>query len=117
MFTASEAAGTRALGTSAGAGLGGDLLDRTRKAKLVDGAQQFEGVMLEEMLKPLHFGAAPDADGGEVTGAAGTIADFATEAMARALASKGGLGIARQIIQQVSREDEQLKQRSGGTKV
>ena len=88
-----------------------------RHAKLVDSAQQFEGVMLEEMLKPMHFGAPPDADGEESTGAQATVASFGTEAMAHALAMKGGFGIAQRIIRQVSAEDESLKLRSGGTKV
>lgn len=77
--------------------------DRER-AKLVDGARQFEGMMLQEMLKPLHFGEAEAAEDGSGGGAGDTIRGFATEAFAKAIAAKGGFGIAEQIVRQVEAE-------------
>ena len=86
--------------------------------KLVDGARQFEAMMLEQMLKPLSFGGSPDDPGGESEGgAAGTIRGFGTEAVAKAVAIGGGFGLARQIVRQVTAEHESAQQRTGGTKV
>ena len=85
-------------------------------AKLKDGAQQFEAMLLGEMLKPLHFGAA----GGEAEAddsATGTVESFGIEALSKAIAHGGGFGIAHQIIRQVSAEREQRQGSSGGTKV
>ena len=63
--------------------------------------------MLGEMLKGLKFGGSAEtaADGEETTGAAGTIQSYGTEALAKAIASGGGFGLARQIIRQVTEED------------
>ena len=41
-----------------------DPADGRQKSKLVDGARQFEAMMLEQMLKPLHFCDSPDEAGG-----------------------------------------------------
>lgn len=82
------------------------------KSKLADGAHQFEAMMIEGMLKPLHFGGAPGsldtADGGDPDessdAAADVVRSFGTEALARAIAHGGGFGLATQIIRQVSHE-------------
>ena len=87
-------------------------------AKLKDGARQFEAMMLGEMLKPLHFGGAADADGeGGDDKAGGTIESFGTEALTKAIASGGGFGIARQILRQVTAERDARQAGGGGTKV
>lgn len=79
--------------------------DKRQLAKLVDGARQFEAMMLEQLLKPLNFGESPDAGGEESSGGAGgTIRGFGTEAIAKAIAGKGGFGMAEQIIRQVTSE-------------
>lgn len=86
--------------------------------KLVDGARQFEAMMLEQMLKPMHFGASPDKAGDEdAAGSNDTLSGFGTAAVARALAGGGGFGLARQIIRQVSAEHEARAAEQGGTKV
>ena len=79
-----------------------------RMAKLADGAHQFEAMMLEQMLKPLKFGAAPGSgsDDDSNDSAADTVAGFGTEALARSIASHGGFGIAQQVIRQVTHEDQ-----------
>ena len=64
-------------------------------------------MLLQEMLKPLQFGAGPDEGGEESAGgAADTVRGFGTEAIAKAIASGGGFGIARQIVRQVGAEEE-----------
>ena len=85
--------------------------------KLVDGARQFEAMMLQEMLKPLDFGSSPE-EGGEHQGGAGeSLRGFGMEAMAKAIATRGGFGVAREIIRQVTAEHEAAEQKKGGTKV
>jgi flagellar protein FlgJ len=77
--------------------------------KLTDAAQQFEGMLLQEMLKPMKehgFAQEEGEDDGDKDGGgfADTLSSFGTEAMATAIAKGGGLGIARQVIEQVERE-------------
>ncbi|QNI35433.1 hypothetical protein [Edaphobacter albus] len=76
--------------------------------KLVDAAQQFEGMLLQELLKPMrsndeqnYWSGNTDADSG-----ADTINSFGVEAVATAISKSGGLGIARKVIQQVISEHE-----------
>jgi Rod binding domain-containing protein len=79
----------------------------SNRAKLAEAAQQFEGMLLEEMLKPMRTGNSDGAwsteeqssDSGE-----DTINSFGVEAVATAIAKGGGLGIARQVVQQVTAE-------------
>lgn len=93
---------------------------RTVNPKLVNAAQQFESMMLQEMLKPMR--SSEDSWGGDdgksSDSSMDTISSFGTEAVATAISKAGGLGIARQVIQQVSREYQQDEQKeSHGTKV
>jgi flagellar protein FlgJ len=80
-------------------------LDAQKQAKLVDAAQQFEAMMLQEMLKPMR--GEQDSWGGEEKSddsASGTISSFGTEAFAKAISKGGGFGIAKQVISQVNAE-------------
>jgi flagellar protein FlgJ len=70
-----------------------------RHAKLLAAAQQFEGVMLSELMKPLSKSASIDGD--EAEGAAGTMQSYGVEAMAGALAKSGALGFAKRIVASV----------------
>ena len=83
-------------------------LDVQKQAKLVDAAQQFEAMMLQEMLKPMCGGK--DSWGGEENtdsdSASDTITSFGTEAFAKAISKGGGFGIAKQVISQVKLEHE-----------
>ena len=93
-----------------------------QKAKLVDASQQFEAMMLGEMLKPLQFGASPDAGADESGGGAGdTIRGIANDALGKALAQHGGVGIARSVLAQVQAEGDarhkSVEQKETGTKV
>ena len=74
-------------------------------AKLVDAAQQFEGMLMQELLKPMQSGQ--DGWGGDQQNddpASDTVSSFGTEAVATAIAKGGGLGIAKQVIQKVTLE-------------
>jgi Rod binding domain-containing protein len=83
-------------------------------AKLVDASQQFEAMMLNEMLKPLQFGAGVDAGGEESAGgAADTIHGMGTDALGKALSSHGGLGIAKKIVGEITAQHEAETKRKG----
>lgn len=80
-----------------------------KHAKLVDAAQQFEAMMMQELLKPMQAGQ--DGWGGEQQNddaAADTMSSFGTEAVAKAIAKGGGLGIARQVVRQVTLEHQRI---------
>jgi flagellar protein FlgJ len=83
-------------------------LDAQKQAKLVDAAQQFEAMMLQEMLKPMRRGQ--DSWGGDDKGdgdsASDTISSFGTEAFARAISKGGGFGIAKQVVSQIKLEHQ-----------
>ena len=94
-----------------------------RQARLAGAAQQFEGMLLEELLKPMqrsHAGGfaatdgngdgddgAGDGDGSE--GSLDTLTSYGIEAVAQALARQGGLGLARTIVTEVARGDPLLR--------
>jgi flagellar protein FlgJ len=75
-------------------------------AKLVDAAQQFEAMLLQQMLKPMQSKESSwDSDAGDKSGADGdTLSSYGSEAVARAIAKGGGLGIAKQVVQKVWHE-------------
>ena len=77
---------------------------RTR-SKLTDAAQQFEAMLLQELLKPMR---SEDGGWGEekTDGASDTISSFGTEGVAKTISRDGGLGIARQVIRQISAEHQ-----------
>lgn len=84
-----------------------------KHAKLVDAAQQFEGMMLQELLKGMQSGKNELSGDGEDSGggASDTLRSFGTEAVARAIAKSGGLGIAQQIVAKVTIEQAKGAQR------
>jgi peptidoglycan hydrolase FlgJ len=93
--------------------IGGDLAsqaatgtDKQTNAKLVDAAQQFESMLMQEMLKPLRSGEDSWDDDKKEDSASDTISSFGTEAVAKAISKDGGLGIAKQVIRQVTQEHE-----------
>jgi Rod binding domain-containing protein len=98
---------------------GANLAATQRHARLVDAAQQFEGMMLEQLLKPMQksqdtgFGEDPDADR---DGSLDTLSSYGTEAVANSIARSGGLGIARKLVADVDRIDAKT-QRSQATPV
>ena len=78
-----------------------------KQAKLADAAQQFEAMMLQELLKPMQHGQS--SWGGEEksddTGS-DTLSSFGTEAIAKAISKGGGFGIAKQIVSKVTLEHQ-----------
>jgi flagellar protein FlgJ len=81
--------------------------DAAQHAKLVDAAQQFEGLLLQEMLKSMQTGKDSDnSDSGDDAGEGSndTLRSFGTEAVAHAIAKGGGVGIARQVVAKVTIE-------------
>lgn len=79
------------------------------RSKLTDAAHQFEAMLLQELLKPLQTEDGGWSGGEKSDSASDTITSFGTEAVAKAISKSGGLGIARQVIRQVSAEHEKLK--------
>jgi peptidoglycan hydrolase FlgJ len=79
---------------------------KQQDTKLVDAAQQFEAMMMQEMLKPLRSGQDSWDEEKRDDSASDTISSFATEAVAKAISKAGGLGIAKQVIRQVTQEHE-----------
>ena len=84
-----------------------------RHGKLLHAAQQFEGVMLSELMKPLGKSSGIGSDDPE--GEAGTMQSFGVEAMAGALAKSGALGFAQRIVASVERRE--AVQEHHGTKL
>jgi len=75
------------------------LLGSSQPAKLKDAAEQFEAFLIGEMLKSTH------ESGGGWTGAddatSSSVTDMAEAHLAKALASHGGLGLARLVLHQL----------------
>jgi len=88
-----------------------------KQAKLVQAAQQFEAMLLQEMLKPMRSGqdswggdggGSLDSSGSSASwdGSMDTISSFGIEAVAAAISKSGGFGIAKQVIRQVTLEHQ-----------
>jgi Rod binding domain-containing protein len=87
-------------------------IDGQKRANLVDAAQQFEAMMLQELLKPMQRGQS--CWGGEEKSddtASDTISSFGTEAVAKAISKGGGFGIAKQIFSKVTLEHQQISEK------
>jgi Rod binding domain-containing protein len=70
--------------------------------KLLHAAQQFEALMLSELMKPLGESSAIGSDADEGSGG-NPLQSFGLEAMAGALAKSGALGFADRIVRSVER--------------
>jgi Rod binding domain-containing protein len=77
--------------------------------KLVHAAHEFEAMMMKELLKPLTSGdplTGDDEDSGGMldsgAGSGGTLGEFASESLGKALSERGGFGIADRIVSQLS---------------
>ena len=85
-----------------------------RHLKLQDAAEKFEGMMLQELLKPMQegkggsfggFGGGYGSDEEDRDGSLDTMSSFGTEAVANAIAKAGGVGIAKQVMCEVGALD------------
>ncbi len=74
---------------------------KTPSPQLVQAAHQFEGMMIEQLLKPMTSGVALD-DSGDEAGSNGALNDFASESLSQSLSQHGGLGIANWIVRDLS---------------
>ena len=77
--------------------------------KLVQAAHEFEAQMMKELLKPMTEGDALTGDDegsygvlDSGAGSGGTLGEFATESLGKALSERGGFGIADRIVSQLS---------------
>jgi len=68
-----------------------------RMQKLTKVAKQFEGVLLSTLLQEVQKGTLDPSEAGLGAGS-DTLRSLGTEAVAEAIAQKGGLGIARMIV-------------------
>ncbi len=100
-----------------------DALALQRHLKLEDAAQRFEGMMLQELLKPLQegkdgsfggFGGGFSTDDDDRDSSLDTMSSFGTEAVANAIAKAGGLGIAKQVMREVGALDKKKTDDKGG---
>jgi Rod binding domain-containing protein len=81
--------------------------------RLVRAAHEFEGQMMQELLKPMTKSDAltgEDSDSGSDAGSAGALGDFASEALGQALSQHGGFGIANRVLKELGHSSGQ----SGG---
>ncbi len=86
--------------------------DATPSPRLVRAAHEFEGQMMQQLLKPMTDGDAltgTDDDEDSGAGSGGALGEFASEALGQSLSERGGLGIANQIIQELSHAGNQHK--------
>lgn len=77
--------------------------------KLVHAAHEFEAQMMKELLKPMTEGdplTGDDESSDGVldsgAGSGGTLGEFASESLGKALSERGGFGIADRIVSQLS---------------
>lgn len=75
-----------------------------RHTKLVQAAQQFEAVMMGELMKPLGSGAAIGEDADESSST--PMQSYGVEAMAGALARSGALGFADKMVKSVESHEQ-----------
>jgi flagellar protein FlgJ len=71
--------------------------------KIKDAASQFEALLIGQILKTAH----EDSDGGwggESDPASASAMDFANDYFARAMASKGGLGLTNMIVKGLEKQ-------------
>lgn len=69
--------------------------------KLKKAAQEFEGVLLSSWLEEMQKNSLDSSDTGQEAGAE-TLRSLGTQAVALALAQRGGLGIAQMIVHHFS---------------
>jgi flagellar protein FlgJ len=70
-------------------------------SRLVDAAQQFEGLMLKPLQSSENKWDSGDRDADK---SMDTLSSYGIEAVATAISKGGGLGIARKVVQQVNHE-------------
>jgi Rod binding domain-containing protein len=87
---------------------------REDPAKLEDAARQFEALLIGGMLKSARESDGEGWMGSGTDGATDTALSMADEQLAQAMASRGGLGLAKLILDRLSVENENTTSRSQG---
>jgi flagellar protein FlgJ len=95
--------------TAVNTSTGVDTSKAVQNGKLKDAAEQFEAIFMQELLKPMQktTGDGMGEDDKDASAGSDTLSSFGTEAVAKAIAKGGGIGIARQIVAKVSLERAQ----------
>ena len=78
--------------------------------KIKDAASQFEALLIGQILKTAH----EDSDGGwggDSDPASASAMDFANDYFARAMASKGGLGLTNMIVKGLEKQSASVQHR------
>jgi Rod binding domain-containing protein len=75
--------------------------------RLVRAAHEFEGQMMQELLKPMMGKDALGDEDDSDSGSSGALGEFASEALGQALSAGGGFGIANQIVRELSHSGNQ----------
>jgi Rod binding domain-containing protein len=115
MMPVHTALGSTALRASSGASAA------QASPKLVRAAHEFEGMLMEELLKPLATGGVPgddeddDGSNSDGLGSAGAVGSFAVDSLAQAISQHGGFGIADKLIAQLSQREATESSKSGNT--
>jgi Rod binding domain-containing protein len=81
----------------------------SKPSKLHQAAQQFESLMISEMMKSVHEGSSSGwlgSDGDE--GGDNQAMEMAESQFANALAMNGGLGLARMVEQSIGQQDDKV---------
>jgi len=90
------------IGTDAAAGTGQSGSHSGPQPRLVHAAHEFEAQMMQELLKPMTSGNGLDGEDGTGSGSGSALANFASEALGKALSERGGFGIASSIVREIS---------------
>ncbi|HYV63630.1 MAG TPA: hypothetical protein VE958_13195 [Bryobacteraceae bacterium] len=72
--------------------------------KLKDAASQFEALLIGQILKTEHEDSGDGWGGDSADPASASAMDFANDYFARAMASKGGLGLTNMIVNGLNRQ-------------
>lgn len=92
-----------AAGLSGAAPGPGDAADAAKGAggpRLTKAAHEFEASLMQELLKPLQEDPLFAKDDSSADGSGNALSSFGTEALAEAISSRGGFGIADKILAQ-----------------
>ena len=73
--------------------------------KIKDAASQFEALLMGQIMKAAHEEKGDGWGGDDTDNASATAMDFANDYFARALASTGGLGLSKMIVEGLSRQN------------
>jgi Rod binding domain-containing protein len=89
--------------------------NRNDPAKIANAAKQFESLLIAQILKSMHEdGSAGWMGEGEDDQSADSAMELAEEQFAQALATRGGLGLSRLIVQGLTTESLASSNRGNG---